>query len=169
MASLSTFHIRPCRPSDYSQIESLIIATIVEILGREPQNRDDYSCFQEYYSDGGIFYVAQQDDKIIGTIAVLKDSTTTAKLRRMYVAKAHRKRGVGEQLFQHALQFCKQHHYTRLILCTYPAMKAAIAFYKNHGFHQYTRIEKDEALERAKYGAAYVRDDISLFFEKSLI
>lgn len=164
----STFTIRACDSKDYDQIASLIIKVIVELFGREPTNRDDYGNFKDHYSKGGIFYVAEQDRKIIGTIALLRESATTAKLRRMYVAKEHRQHGVGEQLFQKALQFCRAHHYTRLILCTHPNMQAAIAFYKKHGFREYTKSEADEATEKALYGDRYVKDITSLYFEKYL-
>ncbi len=169
MTSLKAkINIRACEPEDYPQIESLIIKVIVEILGREPINRDDYGNFKDHYSKGGVFYVAEERGEIVGTIGLLRESSSTMKLRRMYVTKEHRNKGIGEQLFQKALAFCRSHHYTRIVLCTHPKMQAAIAFYKKHGFRQYVRDENDEAFEKSLYGAAYVKDDTSLFFEKSL-
>jgi len=113
-------------------------------------------------------YVAEQNGKIIGIIAILRDSGNTAKLRRMYVAKKHRQQGLGEHLFQKALEFCRTHDYERIVLCTHPKMQAAIAFYKKHGFREYTRSEAEEAAENAFYGPLYVRDTNSLYLEKFL-
>lgn len=132
--------VRECNPSDYAQIKKLIISVIVELFGREPKNRDDYKDFKKYYHEkNGIFYIAEDEGSVVGTIAIRGEPDSSAKLRRMYVIPKYRKKGVGQKLFEKALAFCKNKGYKRVILCTYPEMGEAIKFYKKHGFKEYDR------------------------------
>lgn len=52
----------------------------------------------EYYlARAGFGFWVAEDNGVIGTVGIERASSTTAELRRMAVAKAHRRKGVARQ------------------------------------------------------------------------
>ncbi len=146
---MAKIKIRQAKKSDNDNIAKLIIKVITEIFGREPTNKDDYEDFMNFYkSRDGVIYVAQDNKKIVGSIAIRRENDNSARLRRMYVLKEYRKKGVGEKLFNKVIMFSKKKNYKRIILTTYPEMKDAIKFYEKNGF---TKFKEDNALYYEKY------------------
>jgi GNAT superfamily N-acetyltransferase len=92
---------------------------------------------KEYFDKNGVFYVAEDNGKIIGTIAVKREKGKTARLKRMYVAKRYRKMGVGQRLLSKILKFCRGKGYSKMILSTTAQMAVAINFYKKNEFKRY--------------------------------
>lgn len=136
--------IREARIVDTEKIRALLIATGIEIFGKEPVNRDDYEGFRQFYRERkGIFYVAEQHGIIVGTIAVRQEKHSCVRLRRFCVAKNYRNRGIGEQLYAKVLSYCKKKGYKRIILCTYFKMEDAIRFYLRQGFREYKRKKEE--------------------------
>jgi len=101
--------------------------------------------FGNYQSnDTTNFWVAETlpaHGNIIGTIAIvsslkgMENSTGVACLRRMSVLKSCRRRGVANRLLETAVQFCKEHNYSKIELITTKAHQAAIQLYLNSGFY----------------------------------
>jgi GNAT superfamily N-acetyltransferase len=140
--------LRKYKPSDQKQVYELVDSVIKEIFHFELRNAYDLLDIKQHYTDkGGIFYVALDDDisgdnQIIGTIGVFLNSDGCAKIKRMYVNQAYRKKGIGQKLMNKVMRFCKLKKYNTLTLTTYPQMKAAIDFYIRNGFKKVS-IAKD--------------------------
>ena len=120
---------------------------------------------EQYNNKGGTFYVAIEESKtssnkhgsnkqvknkyirskLIGTIGVYKSSKGFIRVRRMYVHEAYRCKGIGQRLMNKVFDFCKQKQYHKLVLSTYPQMKAAIKYYKGNGFKK-IGVAKDNAI-----------------------
>ncbi|MCK9186134.1 GNAT family N-acetyltransferase [Candidatus Gracilibacteria bacterium] len=80
------------------------------------------------------FWLALSDNKLVGTIGIIKKSDGSAHLKRMAVKKELRKQGLGEKLLQTVLEFSKKHKIKTIYIGTVPENTEAIKFYKNHGF-----------------------------------
>lgn len=127
--------IRRYNKNDKPGIICLVKNTLFEIFGSEAKNIEDLKRIdEEYFGKGGIFLVAEINGKIIGTIGVVKERSKIARLKRMYVHKKYRGKGVGQRLLNKAILFCKKRGYEKLVLSTYPKMKDAIEFYLSNGF-----------------------------------
>ncbi|MEI7578446.1 MAG: GNAT family N-acetyltransferase [bacterium] len=103
---------------------------------------DLYEVQKEYFAKNGVFYIAEQDGKIIGTIALKYDQPKIARLKRLFVAKQYRGQGLAQTLFDKVLFFARQNHYEKIVLSTLPVMKQAQKFYQKNGFIVMSRDEK---------------------------
>ena len=144
--------IRECTPEDYPQIIKLIDAVLIEFAGRPLKNRDDVGNYRDHYRErDGIFYVVEQDGKIVGTAAVRRETEDSARLRRHYIYPEYRGEGIGKRLLEKRLEFCKEKGYKKVIACTYLNLKTAIHLLNKYGFKEYKR------------------EGETVYFEKSLI
>ncbi len=132
--------IREYKEGDNRKVVKLINKIISEIFNAGARNiKDLKNIKEEYFEKKGIFYIAEDNGKIIGTIAVKREKSNVARLKRMFVDEEYRNRKIGQRLFNKILKFCKSKGYKKIILSTYPQMRSAIEFYKKSGFKEYKR------------------------------
>jgi putative acetyltransferase len=89
-----------------------------------------------YCKKNGCFWVATDNEKLIGTIALIDIDNDQAALRKMFVHAAYRgkERGVGQLLLDTLLEWCKQKNITEIYLGTVEQLHAAKRFYVKNGF-----------------------------------
>lgn len=102
-----------------------------KLLKNDIENVND-----NYFISGGCFWVAENKGKIIGTIAAQMENSKTPRLRRFFVLRKYRGKGVGSKLYRVFEDWGKQKGYEKIILSTYPQFKEAIDFYKYKGFRE---------------------------------
>jgi putative acetyltransferase len=91
-----------------------------------------------YFDRGGTFFVLEAEDgSIIGAYGLYQIDEQTCELRKMYLDKAHRGKGLGKFLLEDALSRARQLGFERMILETASVLKEAIALYKSYGFAEY--------------------------------
>src|SRR5689334_4556851 len=78
--------------------------------------------------------VAEADGRITGSIVVDGESAELALIRWFLVHPDMRGRGVGRELINGALAFCREHGFKRVRLWTMNEFKAAVHLYKQAGF-----------------------------------
>jgi ribosomal protein S18 acetylase RimI-like enzyme len=138
--------LRKYRTSDQEQVYELVDRVIREIFHFGVCNAHDLLDVKRHYTNkGGVFYVVLDGNKVVGTIGVFLNANGYAKIKRMYIDKDYRKKGIGQKLMDKIIKFCKFKHYSKITLTTYPQMKAARAFYIKNGFKK-TRIAKDSGI-----------------------
>ena len=71
---------------------------------------------------------------LIGMVGVEHVDAETAELRRIAVARAHRKKGVGRALLASAEAFCLKHGYRKMVLSTSELQQAAAQLYQTSGY-----------------------------------
>jgi GNAT superfamily N-acetyltransferase len=79
-------------------------------------------------------WIAEQDNRIIGCVAIVAASAKTAQLRWFLVDPIARGTGLGKKLLQHAIDFSKECGYTEIILWTESALTVAAHLYTSAGF-----------------------------------
>lgn len=136
-------NIRRYKQSDKEQIIALAHKIYNEIFSKDAFEIEDLDDIKnEYFNNGGIFLVAEDDNKIIGTIGAVKFKGKTVRLRRVYIHPDYRSLGIGKELFNKILRFCKNKKYNRIILSTFKEMKQAIKFYKKNGFSEFKKTDR---------------------------
>lgn len=93
-----------------------------------------------YGKIGDVFLVAEDKKKVIGTVAIKKEDERSALLRRLFVSPQYRKRQIGMQLIDRAIQFCREVGYRELIFKTTSQMQGAIKLCQKKGFVQRAQL-----------------------------
>ena len=79
-------------------------------------------------------WVAMDDDRIIGSIAVVKSTENTAQLRWFFIESQYQGQGIGKKLLDTAMQFCRVHEYNHIFLWTINTLDTAKYLYEKYGF-----------------------------------
>lgn len=87
-----------------------------------------------YAPPAGCLLLALVEDRSAGCVALRDLGGGTCEMKRLYVASAHRGRGLGEQLIEGIVGWAERAGYRRMVLDTLPEMTAASALYRRHGF-----------------------------------
>ena len=133
--------LRPANNKDCSNIADLVYGILRE-YGLEPApestDADIKDIEHTYFSRGGTFFVLEaEDSSIIGAYGLYPVEEHTCELRKMYLHKAHRGKGLGKLLMEDALSKAKQLGFERMVLETASVLKEAIDLYKSYGFIEY--------------------------------
>lgn len=105
-------------------------------LGIEEQ-MDLMNIKSEYISSGGNFWIFLDDeDEVIGTIALKKLTNGVAVLKKFFVDSRFRGRtyGVGARLYESLFNFAKKAGYEHIILDTPAVATRSHNFYRKVGF-----------------------------------
>ena len=72
----------------------------------------------------------------MGSVFVVKENKTTAKLRLLIVDPKARGRGLGKRLVDECIRFARGKGYRKLVLWTQSNLAAARAIYRKAGFNK---------------------------------
>ena len=98
---------------------------VAERLGKFAQ---DYDPRKDYFA------VAELDGRIVGSIIINGQSDEMAQLRFFLVHPDARGRGIGRELIDRALAFCRERGFKKVHLWTITELAAARHLYKQAGF-----------------------------------
>ena len=120
-----------------------IISLILEIQNDEAginlslqEQPDLLDISQSYQRNGGEFWIALNDNKIIGTIGLMKKEQQCAILKKFFVKKEFRSQKVGLALYNELLTFAKSLDVQHIILDTPSVALASHKFYQKAGFRR---------------------------------
>ena len=107
------------------------------IVGVETQ-LDLLNIQSEYIDRGGNFWVALENDKVIGTIALYPYSDKIGILKKFFVNEQYRgyPNYLGQKLYATLLEYIKSNSFKTIILDTPKNTKRAHKFYQKAGFKQ---------------------------------
>lgn len=101
------------------------------------QDQPDLTDIPAFYQSGrGDFWVAQADDRLVGTIALKDIGGSQAALRKMFVAASHRGHaaGVAQALLDRLMAEARERGVAQIWLGTTDRFLAAHRFYEKNGF-----------------------------------
>lgn len=84
--------------------------------------------------EGSQLWIAEREEKIVGSIAIIKRDNTDAQLRWFGVDMTLQGMGIGNRLVETAMRFCKDYGYKHVILWTINILNAARHLYAKYGF-----------------------------------
>ena len=140
----SAITIRRYRQGEEAEIKGMITSIMTKEYGDDvaaypASDIDDLST--SYGGLGEAFFVALDQNKIVGTVGIKKEDDRIALLRRLFVIEPYRSRKIGLELINHALQFCYEVGYDEVIFKTTSKMTSAIQLCKKRGFVQRAKLK----------------------------
>ncbi|MDO9121461.1 MAG: GNAT family N-acetyltransferase [Anaerolineaceae bacterium] len=125
----------PFQPADQAEVKQFVLAGLVEHWGfLDYTLNPDLNDIAASYADG-LFLVALQDGRIVGTGALLPRSEYSAEIMRMSVSAELRRSGLGRAILQRLCREAKAMGFQKIILETTETWQGVIEFYLNFGFH----------------------------------
>jgi len=103
-------------------------------------------------------WIAEKDGAIVGSVFVVRQDASTAKLRMLYVDAGTRGMGIGRRLVEEALRFARSAGYARMVLWTNKELVDAVRLYGNAGF---TLVEEQQH-------HSFGKDQVSQVWERTL-
>jgi N-acetylglutamate synthase-like GNAT family acetyltransferase len=81
-------------------------------------------------------WIAERDQRIVGSVAIVAASPEVAQLRWLLVDPAARGGGLGRRLLAEAIVFSREQGYRSIVLWTVQALTAAARLYREAGFQK---------------------------------
>jgi putative acetyltransferase len=143
MNAAENITIRPFQSENQAETKKLILAGLAEHWGTlDPSKNPDLDNISLNYADG-LFLVALENNKIIGTGALVPKSADMAEIVRMSVAAHTRRRGFGKRILHELCEYAQQNGYKKLVLETTETWHEVIKFYKEFGFQITHHLDGD--------------------------
>jgi GNAT superfamily N-acetyltransferase len=141
MTKVATANLRPATNQDREAVASLVTTVLQEYgLKTDPCSTDqDLSDLEFHYQRrGGRFDVLENDrGEVVGCVGLYPIDTHCVELRKMYLRKDARGKGLGKKLLDHAVKSAKEMGYKRVTLETAAVLKEAIKLYTKYGFEPF--------------------------------
>ncbi|MEM9362134.1 MAG: GNAT family N-acetyltransferase [Bacteroidota bacterium] len=85
---------------------------------------------------GALFLVYTEETSPVGCFALRKFEANVCELKRMFLEKTQRGKGIGRQMMEMALLEARELGYGKIRLDSLRSMKSAIALYQEFGFKE---------------------------------
>jgi N-acetylglutamate synthase-like GNAT family acetyltransferase len=141
---------------DYARaFYDLNIAWLETYFYVEPYDREVLSSPQKHIiSSGGHIFFVLENNRVLGTVALLKRGEGVFELTKMAVEPKQQGKQLGQQLLKYCISFAKENTFKELYLYSNTILENAIYIYRKHGFKEVT-IPKN---------TPYVRSNIKMVY-----
>jgi len=91
---------------------------------------------QEIIDKDGYIFLAKERQKIIGTVALMKETDRSFEITKMSVTKDSQGRGVSKLLMDACIKLANEKKWDRLFLYSNTVLVPAIQLYRRYGFRE---------------------------------
>lgn len=120
------------------EVNKLMHDILVEEYGFETFSESILAANNEEYLKGNNrLWVAVENGEIIGTSGVLEIDEQNILLKKVYVKKAYRGKGIAQKLLDLCIDYANEVGYEYMHLETYYRLERARKFYAKNGFVEY--------------------------------
>jgi len=133
----NTVIIIPFSPALKDDIKTLNLEWLKKYFKVEAKDEITLSNPQsEIIDKGGMVFYARYNDKIVGTVSLIKIDETTFELSKMAVTEGLQGLGIGNKLMEHCIEFAQQKGIKKLLLYSNRKLLPALYLYKKFGFKE---------------------------------
>lgn len=128
--------IRVATQNDIVVLQDLFEKSRIDGQIRENDTGADLDHLEDGYFNctESCFWVAEYDKKIVGMIGVQKINDSSAEVRRLRVRDSFRRKGIGTSLMKHAISFCRDKQFLKVVLDVRLEREPAIKMFDTFGF-----------------------------------
>ena len=134
------YTIREAVNKDIPEIKKLVFGILDEygLLPDAESTDKDLDDIEKYYFNNNGWFAAVLSDvgEIKATTGLFGIDEYTCELRKMYLDKAHRGKGIGRYLLEYSLEKAGELGYNSVVLETASVLKEAISLYEKYGFRE---------------------------------
>ncbi|OGM09060.1 hypothetical protein A2159_02830 [Candidatus Woesebacteria bacterium RBG_13_34_9] len=139
------------QPQYTEEVKQVVFSGMRELrCGYDPLTdlrNEDLEKIEKIYSGKGKFWIALHHQKVVGTVALLEYNSEIAFLKRLFLMKVYRKKGIGWKLLKTALDYGKKQGFRKIQLITSIYAKDAQNLFERNGFIKADKtFDFDEAL-----------------------
>ncbi|GKX64752.1 GNAT family N-acetyltransferase [Inconstantimicrobium mannanitabidum] len=118
--------------------KELVIKGLTEHFGSyDATFNPDLESILKYYTEAGeLFFVALDNEKVVGAGALIKENHEVGRIVRMSVDKECRGQGIAKKIISSIEQAAKDKNYKQIVLETNNDWYDAIGLYKSCGYIQ---------------------------------
>lgn len=109
---------------------------------------------EQIIDQGGFIFYAKLDEEIVGTVSLLKITSSLFEIGKMAVSSQFQGHGIGTLLLKHCITFANENQIKTLILYSNTKLEAALHLYRTFGF-------TEVALEKGHYDRANIKMELS--------
>ena len=148
------FKIRTATNEDIPEIKNVVFLSLKEFgLNPDPKGKDkDLNDIENsYLSNNGFFGVVvnTETDQVVGCFGLYPISQHICELRKMYLLKETRGKGLGKLILDKAILTAREKHFKKIILETISVLTTAIFLYKRYGFKEIKPKEINARVDQA--------------------
>lgn len=116
-----------------------------------------------YQKDKGNFWIAVEQDTVIGTMALVDLDNNQATLQKCFVRKEYRGKdiGVGQELLNSLLRWAESQSIREIYLGTTEAYKAGHRFYEKNGFIEISKSDLPNNFPLLKVDTKFYKYELS--------
>ncbi len=143
--------IRDYKKSDHDALVKMVGLVLEESqmkLDEKGNDRELEDMDKVFGQEGSKFYVVENGSRLIGSIGIRSLDRHTCELRKFYVLKEFRGRGLGGRLLRQALIFAIEKSYKSIQLEVSSKHVQAIHLYESYGF---VKTNKRSSCSRCEY------------------
>lgn len=121
------------------KVNNFIISILVEEYGFEKyrESLENENNNDIYQNKNKKFWIAiDEEDNIIGTVLIYENYEKCMELRKFYVRKDFRGRGLAKELYNTVIDFCENSGVEKIFIGTNKNLDRAINFYLKQGFYE---------------------------------
>lgn len=134
---MNTTIITPGNEAEWGRAKGLVeqyIASLNLDLSFQNVTKELANICMEYSLPTGGFFLAVENGKDIGCVALRKYKDDICEMKRLYITPDARGKGVGKLLIGRIIEEARKLQYNTMLLDTLPDMIAAQSIYKQFGF-----------------------------------
>src|SRR5579863_7192043 len=144
------FNIRVATNRDIPSIKNVVFLCLKEFgLNGKDSDLNDIEC--SYLLNNGFFAVVvhSETNLVVGCFGLFPVNEHICELRKMYLLKEQRGKGLGKYILDIAVQQAREKHYKKIVLETISVLTTAIFLYKRYGFKEMKPREINARVDQA--------------------
>lgn len=129
--------IIPFDPKYSEQFKELNLEWLTHFFHVEPHDEEVLGNPEKYIIEpGGNIFFVKDEEKILGTVALMKMENGIFELTKMAVSPEARGKNIGQKLMKFALDYAREQGWKKLIIYSNRKLENAIHIYRKFGFEE---------------------------------